>query len=125
MDKFGRYYAWFLLLVTVIPALMRLLQTRQVAEVVSVRLQDRKKRARTRMLGIGSVAGSFILLSIYIFYSRQAWIMMALVVGIITGVEMAGNAARPEPANLVRQNRVFGVLYALTAAGIMAWLIRR
>ncbi len=125
MDKFARYYAWFLLFVTAVPALLRLLQTRQVADLVSERMQDLKRRARSRKVGIWSVAGSFVLLPVYVLYSHQAWILLALVVGVLTGAEMIGNAARPEPGSLVRQNRLFGALYALTAAFILVWLIRR
>lgn len=125
MDKFGRWYIWFLLFVTALPALLRLLQTRRVAEMVSERMQDLKKRSRSRLFGIASVAGAFVLLPVYFLYSRQAWLIIAFVVGILTGVEMIGNAARPEPESLVRQNRIFGWLYALTAVGIIAWLARK
>ncbi len=125
MDKFGRYYAWFLLFVTLVPALMRLLQTRAIAEMVSERLQDLKKRSRSRTTGIVSVAGSFVLPPIYLLYSRQAWLIIAFVVGVLTGIEMIGNAARPEPASLVRQNRIFGWLYAFIAVGIFVWLVRK
>ncbi len=125
MDKFARYYAWFLLFVTAVPALLRLLQTRQVAELVNERMQDLKRRTRSRKVGIWSVAGSFVLLPVYVLYSHQAWILLALVVGVLTGAEMIGNAAHPEPGSLVRQNRLFGALYALTAAFILVWLIRR
>ncbi len=125
MDKFGRYYAWFLLLVTALPALMRLLQTRQVAELVSVRLQDDQKRARSRKIGMVSAAASLVLIPVYFLYSRQAWIAMAFVVGVLTGVEMVGNAARPDPASLTRQNRIFGALYAIVAVAIAAWIVHR
>ncbi len=125
MDKFGRYYAWFLLVVTVLPALMRLLQTRQVAELISERMQDVKKRARARKIGFISAVSSLVLVPVYFLYSRQAWIVMAFVVGVLTGVEMVGNAARPDPPSLVRQNRLFGTLYAVVALAIVAWIVRR
>ncbi len=125
MDKFGRYYAWFLLFVSAAPALLRLLQTRQVAELVSQRMQDEKRRARSRKLGLWSAIGSFALLPVYFFYSHQAWLMMAFVVGVLTGVEMVENARRPEATTLVRQNRIFGWLYAATAASIVVWLVRK
>ncbi len=124
MDKFARYYAWFLLLVTAVPALLRLLQTRPVAELVSERMQNLKRRSRSRLTGIFSVAGSLLLLPVYVFYYRRAWILLALIVGVLTGAEMVGNASRPEPDSLVRQNRIFGALYAVTAAGIIFWLVR-
>ncbi len=125
MDKFGRYYVWFLLFVSAAPAVLRLVQTRQVAELVSERMLDEKRRARSRKMGWWSAIGSFVLVPVYIFYSHQAWLVMAFVVGVLTGVEMIENARRPEPAMLVRQNRIFGWLYAATAAGIVVWLVRK
>ncbi len=124
MDKFGRYYAWFLLVVTALPALMRLLQTRQVAELVSERMHDDRKRARSRKIGVASALASLVLVPVYFLYSRQAWIVMAFVVGVLTGVEMVGNATRPDPPSLMRQNRIFGALYALVAVAIVAWIVR-
>ncbi len=125
MDRFGRYYVWFLLFISAAPAVLRLAQTRQVAALVSERLQDAKRRSRTRTMGLWSAIGSFMLLPVYIFFYREAWLVMAFVVGVLTGVEMVGNARRPEPESLVRQNRLFGWLYATTAVGIVVWLVRR
>ncbi len=125
MDKFGRYYAWFLLFVTAVPALLRLLQTQRVAELVNERMQDLKRRSRARMAGLGSVGGSLVLLPVYFLWSRQAWLVIASVVGVVTGVEMIGNAARSDMPGLIAQNRVFGWLYAATAVGIFVWLVRR
>ncbi len=125
MDRFGRYYVWFLLFISAAPAVLRLAQTRQVASLVSERLQDAKRRSRTRTMGLWSAIGSFMLLPVYIFFYREAWLVMAFVVGVLTGVEMVGNARRPEPESLVRQNRLFGWLYATTAVGIVVWLVRR
>jgi hypothetical protein len=125
LDRFERYYVWFLLFISAAPAVLRLAQTRQVAELVSERMQDEKRRARSRKLGWWSAGASCVLLPVYLFYSRQAWLPMAFVVGVLTGVEMAGNARDPESASLVRQNRIFGWLYAVTAAGIVVWLIRK
>ena len=88
-------------------------------------MQDAKRRSRTRTLGFWSAAGSFVLLPVYLFYYHQAWLMMAFAVGVLTGVEMVGNARSPETASLTRQNRIFGWLYAVTAAGIVLWLVRQ
>jgi hypothetical protein len=125
LDKVGRYYAWVLLFLTLLPAVLRLLKPVEIAELVGAKMQDLKKRARARLLGIGSVAGSFVLLPVYLLYSRRGWLIIAFMVGVLTGIEMIGNAARPEPSSLVRQNRIFGWVYALTAAGIFVWLVRK
>ncbi|MGH9524489.1 MAG: hypothetical protein ACRD3E_18355, partial [Terriglobales bacterium] len=96
MDKFGRYYAWFLLIATLLPAIVRLAVPSRFAEMTSEKIADAKKRGRHRLLGWVSIAGSFVLVPVYIFYSQQRWIVVAFVIGILTGCEMILNARSPE-----------------------------
>jgi len=49
----------------------------------------------------------------------------ALFIGILTGVEMIGNANAPQEPSLARQNRYFGVGYAVAAAATWFFLIRK
>ena len=115
MDKFGRYYAWFLLVATVLPAIVRLAAPRQFALLTSQRIADLKKRKRHRLLGWISLAGSLVLIPVYIFYSQQRWLVVAFVIGVITGIEMIVNAERPEEDSLLRQSVIFGVIYIACA----------
>ena len=115
MDKFGRYYAWFLLVATALPALVRLASPRQFALMTSQRIADAKKRNRHRMLGWISLVGSLALVPVYLFYSQQRWLVVAFLIGVITGMEMIANARDPEPDSLMRQSRWFGVVYILCA----------
>jgi hypothetical protein len=115
LDKFGRYYAWFLLVATALPAIVRLASPRQFAVMTSQRIADAKKRNRHRLLGWISLLGSFVLVPIYIFYSQQRWLVVAFLIGIITGVEMIVNTRDPEQDSLVRQSRIFGVVYIACA----------
>ena len=48
MDKFSRYYAYFLLFATIVPAVMRLLQNKSLAEITNERMQKEKSRNRYR-----------------------------------------------------------------------------
>ncbi len=125
MDKFARYYAWFLTVATALPAAVRLAQPKNFAEITSQRIADEKHRARHRMWGWISLLGSFILVPVYFLYSRQRWMVAAFVIGILTGVEMIGNARSPEQDSLARQNRIFGVAYAIVAAGTWFYLIHK
>lgn len=125
MDKFARYYAWFLLFATALPAAVRLTQAEKLAHLTSARLGDSRMRTRHRMWGWISLVGSFTLLPAYFFYSRQRWMIVALFIGILTGVEMIGNANAPEEHSLARQNRYFGVGYAIAAAATWFFLIRK
>jgi hypothetical protein len=115
LDKFGRYYAWFLLVATALPAVVRLASPRQFAMMTSQRISDAKNRNRHRLLGWISLVGSFVLVPIYFFYSQQRWLVVAFLIGIITGVEMIVNARDPEPDSLARQSRMFGVVYIVCA----------
>lgn len=125
MDKFGRYYAWFLLAATALPALVRLAQPRQFAVLTSERITDESKRARHRLWGWISLLGSALLVPVYFFYSHQRWVLVALIIGVLTGVEMIRNSAAPEPESLTRQNRMFGVAYAACALLTYFFLIRK
>lgn len=124
MDKFSRYYTWFLFIATALPALVRLATPRQLASLTSERFADPKKRSRNRWLAWASIVGSFVLIPVYLFYSHRRWLIVAFVVGMITGVEMLGNSARPEEESLTRQNRMFGVAYAACAIFTYFFAIR-
>jgi phosphatidylserine synthase len=113
LDKFGRYYAWFLLVATALPAIVRLSVPARFAEMTSERIADAKKRGRHRMLGWISVLGSFVLVPVYYFYSQQRWMIVAFVIGIITGFEMLANARSPEQESIRRQSIAFGVVYVV------------
>jgi hypothetical protein len=115
LDRFGRYYAWFLLVATALPAIVRLASPRQFAIMTSERIADEKKRKRHRMLGWISLAGSLVLVPIYAFYSQQRWLVVAFIIGVLTGIEMLANANRPEPESLMRQSRIFGSAYIVCA----------
>lgn len=115
MDKFGRYYAWFLLVATGLPAVVRLAAPTHFALMTSDRLKTDRKRKNYRILGWISFAGSFVLIPVYLFYSQARWLVVAFLIGIITGVEMVMNARDPETDSLVRQSRLFGIAYVLCA----------
>lgn len=125
MDKFARYYAWFLLIATALPAAVRLVQARNFAHITSERIRDEGRRARHRMWGWVSLIGSGVLIPVYFLYSRQRWMIVAFFIGILTGVEMIGNAKSPEPESLARQNVYFGFAYALASAATWFFLIRK
>jgi hypothetical protein len=125
LDKFARYYAWFLLVATALPALVRLAQPVKFAQLTSERMAGERKRARHRMWGWVSLIGSWVLIPAYLFYSRQGWMLAAFAIGILTGMEMIGNAKSPEEQSLARQNRYFGAAYAVAAAATWFFLIHQ
>jgi hypothetical protein len=124
LDKFGKYYAWFLLIAVGLPAVVRLFTPRQFAQMTSERISDEKKRKRHRWLGWGSILGSLVLVPVWVFYSHARWIIVAFIIGVITGIEMVGNAAQPQEESLVRQSRIFGVLYLACAIFTYFFVLR-
>jgi hypothetical protein len=125
LDKFARYYSWFLLVATALPAAVRLTQARNFAHLTGEKIADEKRRAAHRMWGWISLLGSTVLIPVYFYYSRQRWMIVAFGIGIITGLEMIGNANSPAEDSLTRQNRYFGVAYAVAAAATWFFLIRK
>ncbi len=125
MDKFARYYSWFLLVATALPAAVRLAQPKNLAQLTSEKIAEPSKRARHQRWGWISLLGSFILIPAYVFYSRQRWMIVAFFIGILTGIEMIGNAKSPQENSLTRQNRCFGVAYAAAAVATWFFLLRQ
>jgi hypothetical protein len=124
LDKFARYYGWFLLFATILPALMRLLQPRQLAVITARRMPTEVRRRRFRRLGIAAVVISLGIIPMYFFYLRaQLWLLLACAIGVLSGVEMFGNASRPDLEFLAAQNRVFGVFYAGLAVITGFWML--
>jgi len=113
LDKFGRYYAWFLLITSGLAALMRLAAARRMAEMNSAKLRAEKRRARARCIGIAVMVGSLALIPLYIWFKHQTWIPLAAGVGVLSGAEFVSNAASPLEPSLVRQNRIYGALYVV------------
>jgi len=121
LDKFGRYYGWFLIVATGLPAVMRLIQPREMAEITAERVKDEKKRSRWKLYGWLTIVGSFVLIPIYFIWSHKVVWLVGFALGVLTGIEMIGNAASPQTDSLARQNRVYGAIYAV--ATVAAYFI--
>jgi hypothetical protein len=121
LDKFGRGYAYFLIVVCGIAALMRLATSRRLASINSLRLQPERKRNRHRWAGVAVILGSLVLVPLYFLFRAQTWMLLAAGVGVLSGAEFVANAKSPHQPSLVRQNQVFGGLYA--AATLLVYLL--
>ena len=110
MDKALRIYAWFLLVVTALPAAARLARPRELARIVLMRYQDPKRRKRARIggliyLGLSLVAIPFLLRA---QIREERWLVMAVIVGAISALEFVLNSRLFDEESLTRQNRLFG-----------------
>ena len=70
MARFERYYAWFLLFVTVLPAAMRLTMPARVALLTSQRMVNAKTRSRYFKIGVASVLASLAAAAAYFLISE-------------------------------------------------------
>jgi UDP-N-acetylmuramyl pentapeptide phosphotransferase/UDP-N-acetylglucosamine-1-phosphate transferase len=127
LEKALRIYAWFLLVVTALPAAARLAKPRELARIVLVRYQDPKRRKRARMGGI-----AYLIISLFIIpyllvakMHQERWLVMAALVGVVSAVEFLMNSRVFEEETLTRQNRLFGGVYASMAIATALLLFTR
>jgi phosphoglycerol transferase MdoB-like AlkP superfamily enzyme len=127
LDKTLRIYAWFLLVVTALPAAARLGKPRELARIVMLRYQDPRRRKRTRItgfiyLGLALLGIPFLLHA----QARQArWIIILLLLVMLSAVESLFNSRVPNEEALARQNRLFGGVYAAIAIATALLLFTR
>jgi len=127
LDKTLRIYAWFLLIVTALPALARLARPRDLARILLLRYQNPKRRKRARIGGaiylvLSILATPFLLRSPL---QQQRWLVIALLVGAVSALEFLMNSRIFEEEALTRENRYFGGVYAAIAIAVALLLITR
>jgi hypothetical protein len=127
LEKALRIYAWFLLIVTALPAAARLAKPRELARIVLLRYQDPKRRKRARVGGI-----AYLIISLFIIpyllvakMHQERWLVMAALVGVVSAVEFLMNSRVFEEETLARQNRLFGGVYAAMAIATALLLFTR
>ncbi|HSY12834.1 MAG TPA: hypothetical protein VK976_11640 [Verrucomicrobiae bacterium] len=127
MDKALRIYAWFLLIVTALPAVARIARPLELARIVLVRYQNPKRRKRARIGGVIYLALSILAIP-YLLTAKiheERWLVMAVLVGMISALEFVINSRVFEEETLSRQNRVFGGVYASMAIATALLLFTR
>ena len=127
LDKALRIYAWFLLIVTALPAAARLAKPRELAHILLVRYQNPKRRKRARIggliyLGLSLLAIPFLLRA---EMREERWLIMAVLVGAVSALEFLLNSRLFSEEDLTRQNRIFGGVYASMAIATILLLLTR
>ena len=127
MDKALRIYAWFLLVVTALPALARLAKPRELARIMLLRYQDPKRRKRARIGGIIYLGLSLFAVPVLLRASmrQERWLIMAVLVGAVSALEFLLNSRLFDEEALTRQNRLFGGVYAAIAIAVALLLFTR
>ena len=127
MENWFRIYAWFLLIVTAVPAFARLARPRELAQIMLVRYENPKRRKRARIGGAVYLAMA-LLATPFLWRSpihQQRWLVIALLVGAVSAVEFLINSRTFAEDELARQNRYFGGVYAAIAIAVALLLITR
>jgi hypothetical protein len=127
LDKALRIYAWFLLIVTALPAVARLAKPRELARIMMIRYQNPKRRKRARIggmiyLGLSLFAVPFLLRA---QMRQERWLIMAVLVGAVSALEFLLNSRVFEEEGLARQNRMFGGVYAAMGIAVALLLFTR
>ena len=127
MDKALRIYAWFLLVVTALPAVARLARPRELARIVLMRYQNPKRRKRARIGGIAYLVLSLFAIPFLLVarMHQERWLVMAVLVGMVSALEFLFNSRVFDEEALARQNRLFGGVYASMAIAIALLLFTR
>lgn len=127
MDNWFRIYAWFLLIVTALPAIARLARPRELAQIMLFRFQNTKRRNRARIGGM-IYLGLALMTIPFLWRSpehQKRWLTMAILVGAVSAVEFILNSRAYSEDQLTRQNRYFGAVYASIAIAVGLLLLTR
>ena len=127
MNNALRIYAWFLLIVTALPAAARLARPRELARITLLRYQDPRRRKRARIggliyLGLSLFAIPFLLRA---QVRQERWLVMAVLVGMVSALEFLLNSRLFGEEALARQNRLFGGVFASMAIAVALLLFTR
>ena len=127
MDRTLRIYAWFLLIVTALPAAARLAKSRELARITMLRYQDPRRRKRSRITGF--IYLGLALTGIPFLWRAEAhqarWLIILLILVMLSAVESLFNSRTFDEGSLARQNRLFGGVYAAIAIATALLLFTR
>jgi hypothetical protein len=127
LDNALRIYAWFLLIVTALPAVARLARPRELARIVLLRYQNPARRKRARLGGAIYLALSVIAIGFVVraHMRQERWLIIAVLVGMVSAFEFVMNSRAFNEESLARQNRMFGGAYAAMAIATLLLLFTR
>jgi UDP-N-acetylmuramyl pentapeptide phosphotransferase/UDP-N-acetylglucosamine-1-phosphate transferase len=127
LDNWFRIYAWFLLIVTALPAFARLARPRELAQIMLFRYQNPKRRKRARIGGAVYLVLALLATPVLLRSPshQQRWLVMALLVGAVSAVEFFMNSRTMGEDELARRNRIFGGVYASIAIAVALLLATR
>lgn len=113
----GKYYIWFVVVVTGLAGAIRLLIPRRFAELQQQRMsKTTPTRALVRSLlfvGVGVLFGALYFTS----FGHQAWVAIGTIFSFLSAGESIMQTQFPGLDALIFQSRLLGILYLGLAAG--------
>ena len=127
LDNAIRIYAWFLLVVTALPAIARLVRPHELARIVLARYQNPKRRRRAFLGGVVYLGLSLVAIAFVVgaHMRQERWLIMAVLIGMVSALEFAVNSRTFDEEALARQNRQFGGAYAALAIATILLIFTR
>jgi hypothetical protein len=118
----GRFYVWFLFVISILTALARLGLANAFAEQMTAKFAaDPRKRVRQRWWGWAVLVLSPIILFYGLVGHIRPWMWAAVGIGMVNGVEQLLTARYPDRASLVYLSRIFGAFHTLAA--VLIWFL--
>src|SRR4029077_18936846 len=117
-------YSYVLLVAAFAAALVRFTRNFRSAEIQSLRLQDPRVRQTQRLLGLVVLVGAAALTAFSLLHIGVRWLWMAALVAWLSGAQSLLVLVFGSPIQILRMERVFGVLFAAVAALIYLMFVR-
>ena len=125
MRRYDRIYEWLLLVVTVLPAIVRIFRPGDLAQIAWRRYEQGMGRKRYLLIGIGYLLLAFGVLPLYyVYWKQQRWVLLAFIYSLVSAGEFILNARADSIMKLTNQNRIFGALYAVIGIATALLLVR-
>ena len=112
MDKFQKFYIWFVLVLSALSFPTRIFLAEKTAQLTAKRMQSPKGRQFYVISGWLFIAVAVMLYFLPLFRSfGRNVLLLYLAYSFVSGTEFLANTYFPQTDKLVRQNRIFGVLH--------------
>jgi len=114
----GKYYLWFVVIVTGLAGVPRLLLARRFAELQLAKLRQKNTALRTRTMSMVFLFGALIFAGFYFtIWGHQTWLVIGVIFSLLSAIEFFFEAQVPTLDNLVFQKRLLGILYLGLSVG--------
>lgn len=125
MAKFGQLYLWFVVIVSLLAGLPRLIVSRRFAQLQMMRMRQKSSGVRSRIMSLVVLAGGLLFGTLYFTrWGHEVWVLIAVVFSLLSAAEFFFQAQFPTEESLIFQNRLLGILYLGLAASALV-MVRR